>query len=89
MRDNIIFIYLENHAPSDKARKEVHFWLDRIPTVVVSEVLVNDSLTLKHAKRTYKITDLPCLVDGGIKFYNDGIEGHVKELRDKWQHLKQ
>ena len=88
MRDNIILIYLENHGPSDKARKEVHFWLGRLPTVVISEVLINDSLSLKYAKKKYKMTDLPCLVDGPAKFYNDGIYDHVKELKEKWQHLK-
>lgn len=92
MRSFVTLIVLENHPPSTEARKNLDFWLGRESMVVIQVVPVSDSFSMRDAKRRYKFSDLPCLIEkdstGSVKYYSTGIDDAIKRLREKYAGVK-
>jgi hypothetical protein len=94
MRSFITLVFLENHAPSTEARKNIDFWLGRESMVEIHYVPVSDAYSMRDAKRMYKFSDLPCLIEKdtrgnkSVKYYNSGIDDAIKRLRQKYEGVK-
>ena len=88
MRDSITIIGLHGHPASKEADDKVRFWFERNTMVSVQKVTVKTNGDMKRAKKEYKFSDLPCLVNDGARYYGEGIDAEIRRLRDKWSHLK-
>lgn len=88
----VTLVFLENHTPSTEARKHVDFWLRNESMVEVSYVPVSDAFSMKHAKKLYKFSDLPVLIErDGRKsylYYGEGITAEVDRLREQYRKVK-
>lgn len=93
MRDQVTLIVLANHPPSEAVHKHMDFWFRKNPMVTISTLIIDSAMAMKQAKSKYKFSDLPCAALRGernkrLLYYGDGIASLIKELRDKWEHLK-
>ena len=92
MRSFVTLIFLENHGPSTEAKKNLDFWLKNESMVELSYVPVTDARSMKQAKRMWKFSDLPCLIErDGRKsylYYGEGIAAEVDRLKGQYKGVK-
>jgi len=86
----IHLLTLNDHPPSDVARKTASFWLDDLPGITVTETKISTRTELLYAKQRYKFVNLPCLIINDLakkakaeKYYHDDIRAQAKKLKDE------
>ena len=83
-------ITLNGHKPSIDVKKVVHFWLDDIVRVKLSETNIVTRQDLLRSKREFKFHTLPCIIVNDTltkgkaeRFYYDKIKDKLQEIKSR------